>query len=341
MSKNLTVGSLFSGVGGICLGFQQAGFELAWANEIDEHSCATYRENFNHNLIEGDINEVELPKEKIDVLTAGFPCQPFSIAGERKGFNDVRGNIFWSIINYIKSLEYFPRVLFLENVKNIKSHDNGNTFRTIKEEIEKLGYIIKEEIINTSEFSDLPQNRERVYIVCFLNKEDADNFKMFDNLDAFKVIKTEESNRKKIEELIDFKNEVDDKYYYTKERYPHYFLENGVNIDKDIQEMYQFYQLRRGLYVRKNMSGVCPTLTANMGTGGHNVPLIRTEKGIRKLTPKETFKLQGFPIDKGYNLPSIFKGRSYPDGKLYKQSGNSVSVPIIKKIATEILVSLK
>lgn len=143
MSKNLTVGSLFSGVGGICLGFQQAGFELAWANEIDEHSCATYRENFNHNLIEGDINEVELPKEKIDVLTAGFPCQPFSIAGERKGFNDVRGNIFWSIINYIKSLEYFPRVLFLENVKNIKSHDNGNTFRTIKEEVEKLGYIIK------------------------------------------------------------------------------------------------------------------------------------------------------------------------------------------------------
>ena len=110
-----------------------------------------------------------------------------------------------------------------------------------------------------------------------------------------------------------------------------------INLDEQINEMYQFYQLRRGMYVRKNMSNVCPTLTANMGTGGHNVPLIKVNDGIRKLTPKEAFKLQGFPIDDGYKLPKIFENRKYPDSQLYKQAGNAVSVPIIKFLVEYIL----
>ncbi len=110
-----------------------------------------------------------------------------------------------------------------------------------------------------------------------------------------------------------------------------------INLTEDINEMYQFYQLRRGMYVRKNMSDVCPTLTANMGTGGHNVPLIKVPQGIRKITPKEAFGLQGFPVDAGYKFPEKFKGRAFPNSMLYKQAGNAVSVPVVKLIAEEIL----
>lgn len=339
-NKIFTVGSLFAGVGGICLGFQQAGFKILWANEIDEYACETYRTNFNHLLIEGDIREASLPEETVDVLTAGFPCQSFSIAGERRGFDDDRGNIFWDIIKYIKSLDTYPKVLFLENVKNLKSHDNGNTYTIIKNELEKIGYFIKDAVINTSKFSNLPQNRERIYMVCFLDKNTADTFTMFDNLSDFEISKTPTDKLEEIKNIIDFEGKIDEKYYYTKERYPHYFIKGGVNIEEEITEMYQFYQLRRGLHVRRNMSGVCPTLTANMGTGGHNVPLVKTKAGIRKLTPEEVFKLQGFPVGENYILPSEFKGRVFSDGRLYKQAGNSVSVPVVKKIAVEIFNSL-
>ena len=148
---------------------------------------------------------------------------------------------------------------------------------------------------------------------------------------------------------------MDDKYYYTKAKYPKYGLtkeeyesipsneRNDVrmNLTEDITELYQFYQVRRGMYVRKNKNNVCTTLTANMGTGGHNVPLILDNFGIRKLTPEETFRLQGFPVGNGYNLPTQINGKRYPDSYLYKQAGNAVSVPVIRFIATEILKVLK
>jgi DNA (cytosine-5)-methyltransferase 1 len=382
MDRIYKVGSLFAGIGGICLGFQQAkldgiaGYELEWANEIDEYACETYRTNFSHKLIEGDINKVlnpelaeegearnkeyyqlmkqEILKSKIDVLTGGFPCQAFSIAGERRGFDDERGNLFWSIINLVEQLDKIhgmPRILFLENVKNLKSHDGGRTYKVIKSEIEKLGYIVKEHIINTMDYSYLPQNRERIYIICFLNKEDADKFTMFEDMEKFKLKQNAQDRENEIKKIIDYTKKADDKYYYTKEKYPHYFLSVEeyesipeqdrksvrVNLDEQIDEMYQFYQVRRGMYVRKNKSDVCPTLTANMGTGGHNVPLIRDNWGIRKLTPAETLRLQGFPVGKGFKIPERYKGRAFADSYLYKQAGNAVSVPVIKLLATELL----
>ncbi|MEK4254347.1 DNA (cytosine-5-)-methyltransferase [Ureibacillus sp. FSL K6-2830] len=382
MDRIYKVGSLFAGIGGICLGFQQAkldgiaGYELEWANEIDEYACETYRTNFSHKLIEGDINKVlnpelaeegearnkeyyqlmkqEILKSKIDVLTGGFPCQAFSIAGERRGFDDERGNLFWSIINLVEQLDKIhgmPRILFLENVKNLKSHDGGRTYKVIKSEIEKLGYIVKEHIINTMDYSYLPQNRERIYIICFLNKEDADKFTMFEDMEKFKLKQNAQDRKNEIKKIIDYTKKADDKYYYTKEKYPHYFLSVEeyesipeqdrksvrVNLDEQIDEMYQFYQVRRGMYVRKNKSDVCPTLTANMGTGGHNVPLIRDNWGIRKLTPAETLRLQGFPVGKGFKIPERYKGRAFADSYLYKQAGNAVSVPVIKLLATELL----
>ncbi|MDF2882863.1 MAG: dcm [Clostridiaceae bacterium] len=406
MSRVYKVGSLFAGVGGVCLGFQSVfdkcrKYKLVWANEIDEYACETYRTNFKHKLIQGDINKVlnpdiienllseinktdnkkmkELQSEynyykkkheeilsvKLDVLLGGFPCQAFSIAGERKGFADDRGNLFLSIINLINQLQEKygtdgrygingkPRVLFLENVKNLKSHDNGRTYEVIKGQLEKLGYIIKANVLNTMDYSDLPQNRERIYILGFLHKEDADKFDLFDKIESLKRVKTEQERIVDIKKIIDYSinTESYEKYYYSKDKYPNYFITTEeynklsadkrkaerVNLDEQITEMYQFYQVRRGMYVRKNKSGVCPTLTANMGTGGHNVPLIKVSDGIRKLTPTEVFKLQGFPINNGYNLPTEYKGKVYSDSHLYKQAGNAVSVPVIEFLAKEIL----
>jgi DNA (cytosine-5)-methyltransferase 1 len=380
MGSTYNVGSLFAGVGGICLGFQQAnrdtadGYELVWANEMDKYACETYRQNFSHRLIEGDINKVLRPEQavgaeereyyekkneqilekRIDVLTGGFPCQAFSIAGDRRGFDDERGNLFWSIINLVKQLDAVhgkPRVLFLENVKNLKSHDGGRTYEVIKGEIEKIGYLVKEQILNTMHYSRFPQNRERIYILCFLHKEDADKFQMFENINNFKLKQNSQDRVSEIKKIIDYSDSVSDKYYYTKEKYPHYFLTTEdyykipekdrnrvrVNLDEQVDELYQFYQVRRGMYVRKNKSDVCPTLTANMGMGGHNVPLVRNHRGVRKLTPAETFRLQGFPVGNGYKMPEKIKGRVFADSYLYKQAGNAVSVPIIQLIATELL----
>lgn len=372
--KVYTVGSLFAGVGGICLGFlnsqnARAKYELLWANEIDEYACETYRTNFKHTLLEGDINYVLHPENSddveyftglherilekpIDILNGGFPCQAFSIAGAQKGFDDERGNLFLSIVDLIEQLGekfYKPRVLFLENVKNLKSHDKGRTYPVIKKKLEDAGYIITECVLNTMYYSNLPQNRERIYIVGFLNEEDFVKFKLFDEIEKYKVTKTAEERAEDIKNILDF-SVADIKYLYTKEKYPKYYVTQEeydaledkknvrINLDEDVNELYQFYQLRRGQYVRKNQSNVCPTLTANMGTGGHNVPLILTPDGeVRKLTPAETFRLQGFPVGNGYKLPEKYNGKSYGDSHLYKQAGNAVSVPVIKLIAEYIL----
>lgn len=373
---NYKVGSLFAGIGGVCLGFKnaknnQGGYQLVWANELDENAGKTYQHNFDHALIAGDIEKIVKPEraeteasriefekkkamilaEPIDILTGGFPCQAFSIAGGRKGFDDHRGNLFYSIIDLVNDLHqasHKPRVLFLENVKNLRGHDEGRTYQRIKSEIENAGYIVKDAVLNTKEYTLLPQNRERMFIVCFLQQADADRFTMFDRLADFKLKHSDIARRENISKVLDLdKNKQQlQPYYYTSEKYPNYFLsetqynnlpvdkrkKERINITEQITDEFEFYQVRRGMYVRKNANGVCPTLTANMGTGGHNVALIKVKDGVRKLTPAETFKLQGFPIGNGYSLPE-----KMANGQLYKQAGNAVSVDIITLIATELL----
>lgn len=313
----MKVASFFAGVGGIDLGFQQAGFEIIYANEIDKNAVKTYELNHDIKVDNRDINLVE--NEEIpdfDIMVAGFPCQAFSIAGNRQGFADEqgRGILFFELERIFK--EKKPSVIFLENVKNLVTHDNGNTFKVIKERLESAGYNVKYKVLNTMKYGNLPQNRERIYIVAFLEKDLAKNF----------VFPAEIPLKNTIETIVDFSSKIDEKYYYTPQKYPTYFSED-INLSEEINEINQIYQLRRK-YVRKNMKAVCPTLTANMGTGGHNVPLIYTEHGIRKLTPRECFSLQGFPAN--FNLPDI------AIGNLYKQAGNSVSVTVIKAIAENI-----
>lgn len=307
------VGELFAGIGGIGLAFEQAGFELTWANEIDEKAGVTYRQNFSHRLINEDMKKVDPEElEPIDILTGGFPCQAFSIAGYRKGFEDDRGNLFFDIIRYINALQ--PKVVFLENVKNLSKHEDGRTFDRIYKELKDAGYFIKSNVLNTCKYSDIPQNRERIYIVCFKNKTLADKFKFPEKSQKLKTIK----------ELLEL--QVSEEYSYKKSKY-------YEQLKKEMTNPNTLYQWRR-IYVRENKNNLCPTLTANMGTGGHNVPLILDNGDIRKLTPRECLNFQGFP--KNFKLPS-----NLPKSALYKQIGNSVSVPVVKAIAFNILQVLE
>ncbi len=313
------VGSMFAGIGGTCLGFMQAGAEIVWANELDKHACRTYRENFGgDHLQEGNITEVDKQQiPNLDILIAGFPCQAFSIAGYRKGFNDDRGNMFFQILDVITAQQEKPKAIFLENVKNLISHDDYNTYKVIKRSLEELGYTIKADILNSMHYGNVPQSRERIYIAAFLDPKHTERF-------AFpgEIPLTNELNQ-----LIDRDLDVDRRFYYT-ERSRHYPVLKKAVVGKET-----IYQLRR-IYVRENKNKVCPTLTANMGTGGHNVPIIMDDANrIRKLTPRECLRLQGFPED--FKIP-----HKLANGHVYKQAGNSVTVPVIANIAKNMLAVL-
>lgn len=310
-----SIDAFFAGVGGIELGFTQTGeFRVVYANEFDKNARETYKlNNPDVNLDGRDIHDVspnEIPYA--DVIMGGFPCQAFSIAGYRKGFEDDRGDLFFELLKMISSKK--PRVIFIENVKNLVSHDHGNTFKVIREALAVNGYYIKWKVLNGKDYGNVPQNRERIYVVGFNNKEDYLKFNFPEPIEL----------KKSIKDVIDFNGQYDEKYYYRDGKQPFY-----DQLVDSIDSQETVYQWRRK-YVRENKAGVVPTLTANMGTGGHNVPLILTDsKEIRKLTPKETFNAQGYP--KEFKLPDI------SNAQLYKQAGNSVVVPVINRIAENIV----
>ncbi|MCK8624786.1 DNA cytosine methyltransferase [Apilactobacillus sp. M161] len=315
MEKNkLTIDSFFAGVGGIELGFTQTGyFKVLYANEFDKNAVKTYETNYPNIKVDNrDIHEVnpnEIPNS--DIITGGFPCQAFSIAGYRKGFEDERGDLFFEMLKIIKSKN--PKAILIENVKNLVTHDKGNTFKVIREALVENGYFIKWKVLNGKDYGNVPQNRERIYIVGFSSKDAYDRFSF----------PKEQKLSKSIHDIIDFDKKEDEKYYYREGKQP--FYKKLIPVIKSHDTLYQW----RRQYVRENKSGVVPTLTANMGTGGHNVPIIYTNSNeIRKLTPKEAFNAQGYPKD--FKLPSI------ANGQLYKQAGNSVVVPVIKRIADNI-----
>lgn len=304
------VGSLFSGIGGIDLGFEQAGFEIAWANDFDAAACKTYRNNFPSTiLIEDDVRNINpCALSDIDVLVAGFPCQPFSVMGYRRGFNDPRGNLFFEIARFIDVKR--PKVVFLENVKNLMEHDNGKTFLVIYNALAQFGYSVKYKVINATDVN-IPQNRARIFIVAFRDIEDCDKF----SFPQYTPLETT------IDDVIDRSIKHDDIYYYGSES--RYFKKlNAKIVDKT-----GIYRIDdSGIATRK--WEICPTLKANMGTYHDRVPIIRDDFGIRMLTPMECLAFQGYP--KKY----IFKGVSLKSA--YKQCGNTVCVPIIKSIAVKL-----
>lgn len=310
--------SFFAGVGGIDLGFQMAGFNTIYANENDTFATQTLRANFDTQIDNRSI--VDVPVSDIpdfDIMLAGFPCQAFSIAGYRKGFDDVgRGDLFFELVRIFK--EKKPSIIFLENVKNLVSHDNGKTFDIIKNVLIDYGYHIYYQVLNACEYGNIPQNRERIYVVCFKDKSVADKFNFPTKLNLTTTIA----------DMLENENDIGSAFYYTNKT--PFFDELVANI-KNADTLYQW----RRKYVRDNKNNLCPTLTANMGTGGHNVPLLNVQgkpDTIRKLTPRECFNFQGFP--KEFILPSL------SNAKLYKQAGNSVAVPVIYRIAEQIKLAL-
>jgi DNA (cytosine-5)-methyltransferase 1 len=321
----LKAGALFSGIGGFCLGFQKYGIKTSWAVEQNYDAVDTYEQNIKgvrlvfDNGIPADIKNVTVKGndlEPVDILHAGFPCQSFSMAGERKGFDDPRGQLFFEIIRLIKEFkDRQPSVLVLENAPYLRIGNGGSWFLEIVKEIKKAGYWFREsncEELDTFELTSLPQRRSRLFLVGF-------SMRHFKN-GKFTFPAQKSKTKKDLRKYIDFSGNLADDSYYLPEDNRYYSM-----ISKEIKDKHSIYQLRKYL-VRAKEPGVCPTLTANMGLGGHNVPFIIDSKGIRKLTEYECLALQGFP--KSFDFP-VEMVRS----KRYMQIGNSVAVPISELLA--------
>ena len=308
--STMTVGSLFAGIGGIDLGFEQAGYRVAWANEIDKDACITYRENFSDTLlIEADIRKVNFSEfERVDILVAGFPCQPFSVCGKKKGFSDERGNLFFEIMRVADVLQ--PPIIFLENVANLTEHDNGRTFNVIHNELVSRGYIIRYMIADACDYG-IPQHRTRTYIIAFNSETVCTQF----------AFPTPNALDKNIFDLIDRNQKVNDQYYISPDSYQYKRLSKAI---KDDNQIYRFSDYG----IQSSKDGISFTLKANMGTWHDRVPFIKDACGIRKITPYECLALQGFPSTFRFNNVSL--------DSAYKQCGNSVAVPVIKRIAEEI-----
>lgn len=306
-----SVCSLFSGIGGIDLGFIQAGFDIVWANEMDAAACRTYRHNFpNANLIEGDIKSIatsDIPD--FDVLTAGFPCQPFSIAGLQKGFKDRDGNLFFEITRIIDAKR--PKVIFLENVPNLMDHDNGKTFLVIYNGLAQFGYAVYYRVLASNDYGNLPHIRKRIYIVA-VREDIADRIYQYPDPIELTL---------KSDDIIQRSVKQHNIYYYTEGK----MYERLLARMKDHKAIYRITDTE----VRWTKNQMCPTLTANMGTHKDRVPVVWDDYGIRKMTLREALDFQGFP--KEFYFP-----KTITIDDAYKQIGNTVSVPVIKRLATQI-----
>ena len=326
--KQLRSIDLFAGIGGIRLGFDQAFGErikTVFISEWDEYAQKTYKSNFEDEIeISGDITQIdEKDIPQFDICLAGFPCQAFSLAGKRMGFNDdykgkSRGTLFFDvarICDYHK-----PKIIFCENVKGLTIHDKGRTFKIITETLRELGYTVYSEILNSKDFG-VPQNRERIYIVAFRNDIDSSNFTFPAPINKKVCIK----------DIIE-ENPVSVKYYLSTQ-----YLNTLINHKKRHESKgngfgYEIRDLNgiAGAIVCGGMGKERNLIIDDRLTDYTPVTHIKGEvnrQGIRKMTPREWARLQGFPDT--FKLPLA-------DVHLYKQLGNSVKVPVIKAIATKI-----
>lgn len=330
LNGQLRVGCLFAAIGGFCKAFHAHGARVVWANDVDRFASATFSANFpSTRYLCKPVETLSVDADKlepVDILTAGFPCQAFSIAGEKRGFDDPRGRLFEHIIRIVKEFgPQRPKVLVLENVKNLKAHDKGRTFKSIQAGIQKAGYWFTEantKIMNTADYTDIPQNRERIFMVALsCTHFPANGFAFPEPSPANK--------RREVRSFLDLDRKAPPAFYFTAESQYYTPFEDAIAQGGKNA----IYQLRRS-YVRRNMSGTCFTLMANMGEGGHNQPVIKDRWGIRKLTPRECARLQGY--DDGFLFPPELSNT-----QLYKQIGNSVTVPLVARIAERVIKHLE
>ncbi len=309
---------LFAGIGGFHYALQSVGAKCVFASEIDRHASLVY-ENNHHLKPHGDITkiaETDIPSH--DILCAGFPCQAFSISGKQKGFEDTRGTLFFDIARIVKYHQ--PKILFLENVKNFAKHDNGKTLSVVINTLEKLNYTCFYKVLNTSHFG-LPQNRERIYFVCFhKNFISQPQFSFPNTVKNSKLSDILESNPKNGKVI-----EREDIVFY-KEYKPTYDLFNNEML---LNKPFQIGKVNKGGQGERiyDINGHAITLSAYGGGVGAKTGLYKIGNVIRKLSPRECARLQGFPenfkIDKSVT-------------QAHKQFGNSVSITVLQAILEEI-----
>lgn len=314
---------LFAGIGGFRQGFESIGFECVFSSEMDEHAQEMYFANFGERPY-GDITKIDVENiPSHDILLAGFPCQPFSIAGEKKGFNDTRGTLFFDIARILKDKK--PKVVVLENVKHFKSHDNGNTLKVVLQTLEDLGYTTNWAVLNAKDFG-VPQNRERTIIIAALNGVEFD----FNRLETKKGVVL-----KDILEVGEF--EYLDESEYTIIENPKKQLSglifNGYRnknirtkgVRENTEHLSRVHKQPNRIY---SSEGTHPTLSSQESSGRY---FIYHDGKVRKLTQKECFRLMGFP-----DSFKLVGGQS----KLYNRIGNSIVVSMVEAIAKEVNVQL-
>ena len=324
-----TCGALFAGIGTFVLGLKKAGITTLWANEEDSKACETFEyNNAKCRLIEKDVRQLSVRKDElqsVDVLVAGFPCQSFSQAGERDGFGDHRGELFFEIIRIVKEFKSRkPSILLLENVPFLRHGEGGRWFNDIRDEIQLAGYWFGERnvaVINTATVTEIPHRRERLFMVAFSTSAfNSNRFKFPDSSE----------DRRPLQEFLDI-GRVKDDYYFLDEnnKYHRKIMKKAKRGNESA-----LYQVRK-TYVREISEGLCPTLTANMGLGGHNVPFLLDGGRIRKLTERECARLQGLD-DSEFDFPEDL-ARSHR----YAQIGNAVTVPVVEQLGTEAVAHLR
>jgi DNA (cytosine-5)-methyltransferase 1 len=296
---------LFAGIGGIRLGFESVGGECVFSSEWDKFAQNSYEANFGEKP-DGDItliNEKNIPS--FDVLLAGFPCQPFSNAGLKMGFEDTRGTLFFHIARILN--HHKPKIVFLENVKGLKSHNKGNTYRVIQSTLEEMGYNVYSQVLNAKDFG-VPQNRERIYIVGFLDNVD---FSFPQPL----------SKKVKVGDILEA--EVSEKYTISDRLWAGHQRRKKEHVEKGNGFGYSIFD---------ENSPYTSTISARYYKDGSEILIKQNNKNPRKLTPREAARLQGFP--------DSFK-IIVSDNQAYKQFGNSVCVPVIKALSNQIKLSLE
>jgi len=309
MSNGFKFIDLFAGIGGIRIAFEKQGGRCVFTSEWDKFAQITYTENFG-DVPSGDITEIsEKDVPNHDVLLAGFPCQPFSHAGLKRGFEDIRGTLFFDIVRILK--EKRPKMVLLENVKGFASHDKGNTFKVVCETLEKLGYEVHSQVLNARDFG-VPQNRERIYIVGIDRKRTLKTPFTFP-----KAPKSPVTVGEILEPRVDPKYTISDKLWKGHQRRlrEHRAKGNGF-----------------GYSLFKPSSLYTSTISARYYKDGSEILIEQKGKNPRKVTPREAARLQGFPDS--FKIP-------VSDAQAYRQFGNSVAVPVVSAIARQMAKLLK
>lgn len=318
MSKKLKFIDLFCGLGGFRIALEKQNCKCVFSSDIDESVAKVYETNYGE-YPSGDITKIDAKDiPDFDILCGGFPCQSFSIAGKRLGFDDARGTMFFEVARILK--EKKPKAFMLENVKGLTNHDGGKTLQTILDILDDLGYEVIYRVINSAEYG-IPQSRERWYCVG-IRKDLNVNIREKEN----EIFPTEQLLLYSLDDVIDDVNEYKD---YTISDIAKSNIEKYLFKVKDKTSKYTLaYEIRPSRCQFKS-NGISPCLTAKMGTGGNNVPVVVELN--RKLTEKECLKLMGYPDDY-----KIGKG-----SQAYKQIGNSVIVPILSSIAENLVRIIK